>query len=186
MREIEDKHGHSFVWVYRGGCKGHVKVGNVEAYPRQLCVVCGCTLWEAAKVRAFTRPHRSKLGEYRRYYAVTQLRGHLILPFGEVPKWGKLSIRYSKKAPPCEPAPEGLHRRLSNLRELAEKMSVLMDEVVRAENEHLQHSKTLIENTAELLQPTVDSAKKEASKTQRQRNKQAKKVVEDEFKEAQP
>ena len=150
---IEEIEGHEMLRVYQRPRLPSYQGARMRA--RHICLRCGAVRWIAR-----TDGERVKLDNGRTKWKMPVERGEVILPFGQVPQWGKKSLR-SKETPPCVQTEDAaLLEQLAELREMQAELDQHDKAQEQAELRSIACRDALVEKTGGLLAAlTTDAAK---------------------------
>jgi len=141
---IEEIEGHEMLRVYQRPRLPRYQGARMRA--REICLRCGAVRWVAR-----TDGERVKLDNGRTKWKMPVERGEVILPFGQVPQWGKNSLR-SKETPPCVQTDDvAMLEHLAELRGVQAELDQHDKDQEQAELRSIACRDALIEKTGELL-----------------------------------
>jgi hypothetical protein len=150
---LEEIEGHDMLWIYQRPQLPSYQGARMRA--RHICLRCGAVRWIAR-----TDGERIKLDNGRTKWETPTTRGAVILPFGHVPQWDRLSLRKAETPPCVQTEDAALLEHLSELREMQAELDQHDKDQEQAELRSIACRDALVEKTGELLATSVLAAAK--------------------------
>ena len=158
--------GHLTVPFYRYSTGRVAKVDGAELQARRVCVRCGAVSW-----RAVRRGYSKKDEKGRLRYMQATLKGEVVLPWGEVPKWNRTRIKETT-TPVCTPN-ESLPWLAEVRREYVEacEQQRIVDTASQQVEKLLDKARDAVQVEFNAIETLAQAATREAAKKMRRKKK---------------